>query len=682
MPRPSRTIYVLVGIGVALGTAVAATLAMYLAHLVLEERLAEDHVAWELVGMLLLCSIVAGITAALAFRQRQEVNRVIEAAEQLADGRIDAWEPSGDSSAAGKLDRAFARLHARMRETSVSRNYLDRVLSSMRDAVILVDNNGYIRRVNSATTRLVEYGAEELIGKEVIDLIAPPARPAFVRAGHQSGQAETTFRARSGHEVPVSYSWSEIETGSESIEGCILAARDITERKLADRRIRYLARIDALTKVPNRMQFQHLLQRAIAKASKRSEQIGLLYLDVDRFKDINDTFGHVAGDTSLETLATRVNRLLPERAFIGRLAGDEFGIVVFGEPDRQPSGQWLEDIAQQLQREIAEVLIVQGQELHMTVSIGIASFPTDADNVLDLIRNADAALYHAKRKGGNHVRSYRPEMNAEAVERLILKSKLRRSYELDELLMNYQPKIDLRTGRIAGAEALVRWELSEHGLVLPAEFIPLAEETNLIIEIGEWVLKKVCEDYANWTRRGIDPGPISVNLSLKQLAQPNFSRRIARILQKHGLKPGNLELEITETTLMEDPERTVRILGELHQMGLQLAIDDFGTGYSSLSALQKFPIGTLKIDKSFVRDADTDTDDATIVATIVDMAHGMNMRVVAEGVESEDQLSFLRVINCDYVQGLLFGQPMAADDYEILIREQSQGTDSYRALFA
>jgi EAL domain-containing protein (putative c-di-GMP-specific phosphodiesterase class I) len=316
----------------------------------------------------------------------------------------------------------------------------------------------------------------------------------------------------------------------------------------------------------------------------------------------------------------------------------------------------------------------------MTASIGIAVYPADARHVIDLIRSADSALYHAKRSGGDTFEFFDPEMNAMAAERLMLKSKLRRAYERNELLLQYQPKVDVRTGRIAGAEALVRWDLSERGIVLPSEFIPLAEESNLILDIGEWVLDRVCRDFQTWQAEMLFPGRIAVNLSLKQLRQPNFSQRVGNIFRRHGVPPASLELEITESTLMENAERTVKILDELYSMGLSLAIDDFGTGYSSLSALQKFPITTLKIDRSFVVDAAVDADDATIVTTIIQMAHGLNLDVIAEGVESRHQLAFLREAGCDYVQGLLFGEPMGAAEFMELLLTQRNGQPAFRAL--
>jgi diguanylate cyclase (GGDEF)-like protein len=473
---------------------------------------------------------------------------------------------------------------------------------------------------------------------------------------------------------------SAIADSDPAFRGFIIAARNIAERKAAEQRIRYLARIDALTKVPNRMQFQHLIQRAVARATRHGQHFALLYLDVDRFKDINDIYGHSAGDHCLEALTERLSRLLPDRTVLGRFAGDEFGVLLEDVPREGDATVQLTNTARSILRELAEPLPYHGQQIHMTASIGIAVFPTDARNVIDLIRSADSALYHAKRAGGNAFEFFDLEMNAKAAERLMLKSKLRRSFERDELLLQYQPKVDLKTGRIAGAEALVRWDLSDRGIILPAEFIPLAEESNLILDIGEWVFDRVCRDFHGWQSQMVFPGKVAVNLSLKQLRQPNFSQRISNIFRRHGVPPGSLELEITESTLMENPERTVKTLDELYNMGLSLAIDDFGTGYSSLSALQKFPITTLKIDRSFVVNAADVADDATIVATIIQMGHGLNLDVIAEGVESTRQLQFLRGAGCDYVQGLLFGQPMSAEAFMRLLIEQRQGEPAYRRI--
>ncbi len=618
---------------------------------------------------------------AFAFRQVGDIRYLTRSAERMSSGAYDATIALPRTDEIGQLATTFDQLRERLRTTTISRDYLDRVLGSMSEALLLVGPQGLITRANPAATRLLEQSESELIGRYVADLVVPGRRAEFSLVDSGARAQETGFLSGGNQEIPVSYTISEIQDTDPAFRGFIIAARNIAERKMAEQRIRYLARIDALTKVPNRMQFQHLLQRSIARASRQGRQLALLYLDIDRFKDINDIYGHSAGDLCLETLTDRLARLLPEATIMGRFAGDEFGIILedIGSPAEGTLN--LANIARGALREIAQVVPYHGQQIYMTASVGVAIYPDDARNVIDLIRSADSALYHAKHAGGDAFEFFDPEMNAMAAERLMLKSKLRRAYERNELLLHYQPKVDLRTGRVAGAEALVRWELSERGIVLPSEFIPLAEESNLILDIGEWVLDRVCRDFQSWQAQMLFPGRVSVNLSLKQLRQPSFSQRVGNIFRKHGVPPASLELEITESTLMENPERTVKILDELYSMGLSLAIDDFGTGYSSLSALQKFPITTLKIDQSFVRDAASDADDATIVSTIIQMGHGLNLDVIAEGVESQKQLAFLRAAGCDYVQGLLFGEPMTAPDFMRLLLSQRFGAPAFGPLF-
>jgi diguanylate cyclase (GGDEF)-like protein/PAS domain S-box-containing protein len=636
-----------------------------------------------LLGFGAIAMLAIGLLAAfMAWRQARVIRALVTGAEKLSEGDYAVQLPTERSDELGQLARSFESMRDRLQTTTVSRNYLDQVIGNMADAIILTSADERIIRTNAAVQALLGYTESELIGRSVRDVLAPGERASLKIRGSAQRDQEILLLTKDEQPVPVALSASALPGSAGQASGFVVSARNISERKAAEQRIRYLARTDSLTKVPNRMQFQHLLQRAIARSRRSKQRLALLYLDVDRFKDVNDTFGHAAGDFSLESLTHRVLKLLPETGFIGRLAGDEFGVVLQVEGPRAGERAWLQSTARRLLREIANVLIVQGQEIYITASMGIACFPDDADNVPDLIRNADAALYHAKRGDGNRLEFYDPDMNAAAVERLMIKSKLRRSYELDELFLAYQPKVDVRTGLVSGAEALVRWELSEHGLVLPSEFIPLAEETGLILEIGEWVLNRACADYARWNKRVPDLGRISVNLSLKQLSQPNFARRLNRILRRHDITPDCLELEITESTLMENPERAVRILRELEQMGLHLVIDDFGTGYSSLSALQQFPINTLKIDRSFVTNAVTKPDDATMCATIIEMAHNLNMEVVAEGVESGDQLDLLKSLNCDYVQGLLFGSPMDGEDYLRLLNESRSGAATYGKLFA
>jgi len=598
---------------------------------------------------------------------------LIGAAETISRGEFGQALVSTGRAQLGELEQAFENMRQALRSTTFTRNYLHSVLNSMTDAVFVTAPGGFVRIANEAAWRLTGYAENELIGKDIVTLIEPSDKgePDPLRVACETG--ETVLRTRSGQTIPVSFVSSTIATDDPQFEGQIYVARDITERKRAERRIRYLARYDALTKIPNRMQFQHLLQQAIARSRRSGHGVAMLYIDMDRFKEVNDTFGHASGDRVLEVLSERLTRVLSGEAVLGRLAGDEFALFVDGISEQsEEAGGPVAQLARTVLHAASEAFHIHQQEVFLTVSIGIALCPHDAENVIDLIRNADAAMYYSKQNGGSTYAFYSPEMNAAAVERLMLKSKLRRAVERDEFVVRYQPKVDLRDGRVVGAEALLRWRLPGHGDIPPAQFIPIAEETNLISAIGEWVLERVCMDFRSLRRHVSDPGRISLNLSLKQLKQASFILNCRSVFERHAVPTRNFELEITETTLMADPRRTVQMLNQLHDMGLHLSIDDFGTGYSSLSALQQFPIGTLKIDQSFVRDSADDPADAVLVRTIIDMGHSLGMEVVAEGVESLRQLEFLRNSRCDVAQGQLFGEARSIDELlQLLLSQQN-----------
>src|ERR1700676_2188151 len=581
----------------------------------------------------------------------------------------------------GDLQFALERMRQKLNETTITKNYLNTVLNSLSDAVLVTSPEGIVKSCNEATQRLLGYAQADLLGTPLVSFIDEVHRSACDLNSAPEAR-ETVLRTASGQTIPVSMASSAITTEDPQFQGNIYVARNITERKRAERRIRYLARYDTLTKMPNRMQFQHLLQQAIARARRGQRSLALLYLDLDRFKEVNDTFGHAAGDRTLEILTESLTRNLTKDTVIGRLAGDEFAMFIDDLPMDVDNRASIGTLARTLLDEISRTFYVNQQEVYLTASVGVAICPYDAENVIDLIRNADAAMYHSKQNGGNSCAFYVPEMNAAAVERLMLKSKLRRALERNELVILYQSKVDLRDGRVVGAEALLRWRLPGHGDISPSHFIPLAEETSLILDIGEWVLNRVCSDYREWQKTVPEPGRIAINLSLRQLKQSSFISRCRSVFRKHGVSPTCFELEVTETTLMTDPKRTIGLLNELYAMGLNLAIDDFGTGYSSLSALQQFPIGTLKIDQSFVRDVAIDSDDAAIVRTIIDMGKSLNLEVIAEGVEASEQLEFLRKHGCYYAQGRLFGDAMEAKKLLAILASQEQGVPHHAALCA
>jgi len=655
-----------------------ANLEAVLASLRRELGLQQVHearrVAEGLLGLSLLLLVVGmGGAALFAARLARPLSQLARSAERIGQGDYTRPLPVLRRDEIGELQSALERMRQKLRETTITKNHLDAVLNSLSDAVLVTSPDGIVKSCNQAACRLLGYAEDDLFGKPVLDFIDEPHRAAFDPGPDASEARETVLRTARGQTIPVSIAGSTISTEDPQFQGNIYVARNITERKRAERRIRYLARYDTLTKMPNRMQFQHMLQQAIARSRRNQRALALLYLDLDRFKEVNDTFGHAAGDRTLEILSERLARNLSKDTVIGRLAGDEFAMFVDDLPADTDHRAGVGALARTLLDEISRAFYVNQQEVYLTASVGIAICPRDAENVIDLIRNADAAMYHSKQNGGNSCAFYVPEMNAAAVERLMLKSKLRRALEHEEFVILYQPKVNLHDGRVVGAEALLRWRLPGHGDISPSQFIPLAEETSLILGIGEWVMNRVCADYRQWQKTVPQPGRVAINLSLRQLKQPGFIARSRAIFRNHEVSPTCFELEVTETTLMTDPKRTIGLLNELHGLGLSLAIDDFGTGYSSLSALQQFPIGTLKIDQSFVRDVAIDSDDAAIVRTIIDMGKSLGLEVIAEGVESVEQLEFLREHGCNFAQGRLLGDAMAQEDFLAILVNQNRG---------
>jgi diguanylate cyclase (GGDEF)-like protein/PAS domain S-box-containing protein len=639
----------------------------------LEAHVLRSHVL-PIAGIGILLSLLgAAVTALLIRRIDRAMTRLMASAERIGSGFHQEPVPRSGVREVASLEESLERMREELRRTTISRDYLNTLLNSMRDAVLVAAPDGRIRNANQAALQLFGCERESLVDRDLLSLVATEHRAAFDAEKVRNGVGETVIKTSPGQTIPVSVSAAAIGDQETSFRGTIYVLRDITDRKRAERRIRYLARFDALTKMPNRMQFQHLLHQAITRRLRQSQGVALLYVDLDNFKDINDTFGHGAGDRVLEIVSERLTRLLPKDAVVGRLAGDEFAVFAEDGADTTARHEQAAALARLVLSEIARPLHAGEHEIEVTASIGIATAPEDADNVIDLIRDADAAMYHAKRAGRHCHVFYTPEMNASAVERLLLRSKLRRAVERGEFILRYQPKVDLDSHRVVGAEALIRWRLPGHGDIAPSQFIPLAEESRLILDIGAWVLNQVCSDYSSWRQKVDDPGRVAINLSLKELSQASFIPRCRSVFEKHGVSPACVELEITETTLMLDADRTLPLLDELRAMGVHLSIDDFGTGYSSLSALQQFPIGTLKIDRSFVTNAASEPDDATIVRTIIEMGRSLGLQVLAEGIETDEQRVFLLHSGCQYGQGRLFGEPLSSGEFLELIRRQDTG---------
>ena len=435
---------------------------------------------------------------------------------------------------------------------------------------------------------------------------------------------------------------------------------DITQRREAEQRIEFLAYHDALTGLPNRVLLQDRLQQAIAQAERSHSGLALVFLDLDNFKKINDSLGHAAGDALLREVARRLQYCVRDSDTISRQGGDEFVIILRELHGVDSCTPVLGKVMEALQ----EPFNWEGNELATSASIGIALYPDDGPDFETLRKKADMAMYRAKEAGRNTYRFFDEEMDDEAVEHLLMRSGLRRALERGEFLLHYQPQIDLASGRVIGAEALLRWQHPEYGLVPPGRFIPIAEESGLIVPIGEWVLREACRQAAHWTRQGLPPLVVAVNLSAVQFRRGSVDLTVTRALADAGLAPAQLELELTESILIQDAEQVLAAVRRLKQLGVKLSIDDFGTGYSSLSYLKRFDIDKLKIDQSFIRDLASDPDDAAIVRAIIQMAHSLGLQAIAEGVETPDMLAQLQAFGCDQAQGYHYARPMPAAAFE------------------
>jgi diguanylate cyclase (GGDEF)-like protein len=471
--------------------------------------------------------------------------------------------------------------------------------------------------------------------------------------------------------VPAAVRASAIVGGEGAVVGSVLILTDIAERREAEARIRHMAHHDALTDLPNRVFFRDRLAQALARARREGEAVAVLCLDLDRFKEVNDTLGHAAGDQLLEAVADRLRADVREADTIARLGGDEFAVVQTALT--QPGG------ADALSRRIVEALSrpfdLGGNVLaSVGASVGVALYPADGEDPDRLLRRADLALYRAKADGRGTHRFFEEQMDAQLRARAALERDLRGALAEERFELNYQPQVDLATGRLAGAEALLRWRHPERGMVPPAEFIPLAEETGLIVPIGEWVLATACREACGW------PAPlrVAVNLSPVQFRQPGLAELVVRTLRCTGLDPTRLELEITEGVLLRDTDATVGALEALRALGVRIAMDDFGTGYSSLSYLRRFPFDKIKIDRSFVADLGRSGDAAEIVRAVIHLGRGLGMRANAEGVETAEQATLLRVAGCGEGQGYYFGRPVPAHEFAALVADGST-RDAVRA---
>ena len=535
--------------------------------------------------------------------------------------------------------------------------------------IMITDAERRIRMVNPAFTRITGWREAEVMGRRDAMLSAGRDEPGLDEQILASLNADGIWvgelwsRRRDGEVYPENRTVVAVHDGTGRLQHYFSMFTDISAEKFAAERIHRLAHFDATTELPNRVLLQDRLLHAINRAARANGRLALLFLDLDGFKLINDTYGHSAGDEVLRLVGKRLLSRLRKADIVARIGGDEFAVVL-SDIDQDSDVQITCD---QLLQVINEPYQLGGNQSFVTTSVGIAMFPDDGRDVPTLLKQADAAMYQAKERGKNRYAFYEPEMNRRAEARLALSRKLRGALEKNQFSLCYQPQFDLSTGRLVGVEALLRWQDDDGEQVPPALFIPVAEECGLIMALGAWVLNEACHQAQQWCEQGLEFGRLSVNVSGRQFQDEGLADTVAAALAASGLPSQRLELEITESWVMEGPYRAETQMLRLNEMGVTLVIDDFGLANSSMAYLKRFPVQKLKIDNSFIRDIPTDTDDAAIVSAIIAMGHSLGLRVLAEGVETAEQSAFLRSTGCDEVQGYLFGRPVRHDEMNVLL---------------
>ncbi|HMI50638.1 MAG TPA: EAL domain-containing protein [Candidatus Saccharimonadales bacterium] len=543
-------------------------------------------------------------------------------------------------------------------------------LNCIGDAVACEDSSGNITFLNIAAEKMTGWTYEEAAGRprtEICRILGGPTRENIVKGTDGSDRQSHPLGAppngmlirRDGFETPIEERVSSMRGIAGQASGSVFVFRDMSASHAMALEMIHSAHHDFLTGLPNRMLFNDRVNQAIVSASRHTKKVGILFLDLDGFKHINDSLGHRTGDNLLQSVTKRLVTCVRSSDTISRQGGDEF-VVLLSEMEEPEDAAVT---ARRMLKAVAEVHTIDHHDLHVTTSIGVSVYPDDGLDAEALIKNADTAMYQAKENGRQGYQFFMPAMNIRAVERQSIEESLRCALDRKEFVLNYQPKVDLRTGEIAGAEALIRWTHPVRGPISPAQFIPVAEDCGLIVPIGKWVLREACAQAQSWVDAGLYFGTMAVNISAMEFRAPDFLAGVFKILKETRFDPKCLELELTESVLMKRAETAAIVLQALRARGVQVAVDDFGTGYSSLSYLRKFPIDALKIDQSFIRQITKTPDDTTIVTTVISLGRSLKLRVVAEGVESREEMDFLQAHQCDQAQGYYFGKPSAAKQF-------------------
>ncbi|MFN3712774.1 MAG: EAL domain-containing protein [Alcanivoracaceae bacterium] len=550
-------------------------------------------------------------------------------------------------------------------------------LNSIGDAVLSTDTEGSVTYLNKVAEAMTGWTVEEALGKpfsQVFRIINGETREPAVNPAQRALEedqivglaADSVLIRRDGSEAAIEDSAAPIHDRDGKVSGAVIVFHDVSQSREMASKMAHQARHDFLTGLPNRAQLMERLSQAIGLARRHKKQVALMFLDLDNFKYVNDSLGHAIGDRLLQSVAERLLENVRSTDMVCRHGGDEFVILL----DEIENPQGADLVAETLISAFSTPHVIDGQELPVTMSIGISVYPEDGEDESALISSADTAMFHAKASGRNIYRFYSPDMNINATHRIAVQSRLHRALREREFRLYYQPQINLTSGAITGAEALLRWQDPDFGLIYPDQFVEIAEECKLIITIGRWALREACNQVRTWQAAGLHVVPVTVNISALEFKQPGFIEYVTKILIETGIAPELLELELTETVLMHDAESSACVLTALKALGVRLAIDDFGTGYSSLSYLKRFPIDTLKIDQSFVQDIVNNSDGATIVAAVIGLGKNLNQRVIAEGVETTEQLSFLRKQKCQEGQGFHFCHAVPAEAFGQLLETE------------